>query len=151
MNTVREVLNLTSFREKEIKGFELKTIGNGKVNIDIVTIDDYNIFLTLDIFDEKLYINFGWANNSTGYIGDNYYFRFKIENDEIIEKIALSISIMNDIHYKLLQINQEKNNSLHRDYIINVTDFLIGELYDLTYDVYLLKIFQYELEKAIRL
>lgn len=151
MNTVKEILNLTSFREKEIKGFELKTIGNGKVNIDIVTIDNYEIFLTIDAFADKLYINFGFSNNNTGYISHNYDFKFNITNDEILERISLSISIMNDIHYKLLQIKQDKNNGLKLDYNINVADFLIIELYDLTYDAYLLNIFRYELEKAIRL
>lgn len=151
MNTVREILNLTSFREKEIKGFELKTIGNGKVNIDIVTIDNYEIFLTIDAFANKLYINFGFSNNNTGYISNNYDFKFNIINDEILEKIYLSISIMNAIHYKLLQIKQDKNNGLKHDFNIYATVFLIRELYELTYDMYLLKIFQYELEKVIRL
>lgn len=151
MNTVREILNLTSFREKEIKGFELKTIGNGKVNIDIVTIDNYEIFLTIDVFADKLYINFGFSNNNTGYISNNYDFKFNITNDELIENISLSISIMNDIHYKLLQIKQDKNNGLKLYYNINVANFLIGELYDLTYDDYLFNIFRYELEKVIRL
>lgn len=151
MNTVREILNLTSFREKEIKGFELKTIGNGKVNIDIVTIDNYEIFLAIDSFANKLYINFGFSNNNTGYISNNYDFKFNIINDEILEKIYLSISIMNAIHYKLLQIKQDKNNGLKHDFNVYATVFLISELYDLTYDMYLIKIFQYELEKAIRL
>lgn len=154
MNFIHEILNTINLGNKEVKGFifgnnSRKTTDFCEVTIDVYTKDNCIIFLTLNVYDERLFVDFNVSYEETGYIGDLNSRSIRLHSSEIVEKLSVVIDAISLLLDHIKKISYYKAYNWQREYNIESADCVLDSIYNITDDIFLYQYFKHELKKAI--